>query len=73
VARNGYFVVCGICGSLGHSARNCALAAIELRKDPFGEQRRIREARERRRSRGAVSSAEPAAAMVPMLSGARRT
>jgi hypothetical protein len=67
VAR--HFLSCAICGAPGHSAKNCGLAALELRKDPFGEARRIQEARDRiRAGNRRVLSGEPAS----LISGARR-
>ena len=70
MARNGFFVSCRICGSIGHSARNCPCAELELRKDPFGEARRIQEARDlaRRPSDRLVMATEHGS----LISGARR-
>lgn len=68
MSRNGYFLTCDICGAKGHSAKNCGLAALELRKDPFGEALRIQQARDRGRERRMVTPSEPNS----LISGTRR-
>lgn len=67
------YQACDICGTPGHKAKYCPLAELEKRRDPFGEALRILRARElRRRQRGIVISATPAADQGPLISGARR-